>query len=147
MKAIISFMKKQNQLHLVLMTLIVLFVVSDIAIPHSLASVIDSSVGNIVVVVIALAMLLNEKPVIGVLSVIAAYELIKRSSVKTGTHGIRKYLPSEDKKGSHYSALNDFAVTLEEEQVQKMVPFVVDNSLTGPSYKPVLNASHNATNI
>ena len=147
MKAIISFMKKQSQLHLLLMSLIVLFVVSDIAIPHSLASLIDTPVGNIVVVVVALALLLNEKPVVGVLSVIAAYELIKRSSVKTGTHGIRRYLPTENKKDAHFSALNDFAVTLEEEQVQKMVPFVVDNSLTGPSYKPVLNASHNASNI
>ncbi len=147
MKAIISFMKKQSQLHLILMTLIVLFIVSDITIPTGLAALIDNPMGNIAVVVIALSMLLNEKPVVGVLSVIAAYELIKRSSVKTGSHGIRNYLPSENKKDSHYSSLNDFAVTLEEEQVQKMVPFVVDNSMTGPSYKPVLNASHNASKL
>ena len=108
MKAIISFMKKQSQLHLILMTLIVLFIVSDITIPTGLAALIDNPMGNIAVVVIALSMLLNEKPVVGVLSVIAAYELIKRSSVKTGSHGIRNYLPSENKKDSHYSSLNDF---------------------------------------
>ena len=59
MKAIISFMKKQSQLHLILMTLIVLFIVSDITIPTGLAALIDNPMGNIAVVVIALSMLLK----------------------------------------------------------------------------------------
>ncbi len=147
MKSVLSFMKKQSQLHLVLMTLIVLFIVSDINVPAPLASMIDTTVGNLVVIVFALGLLVNEKPIIGVLGLIAAYELIKRSSVKTGSFAVRRYLPSEEKKDSQFSALNQFPVTLEEELVQTMLPVVADQSITGPSYKPVLNASHNASEI
>ena len=95
MKSVLSFMKKQSQLHLTLITLIVLFIVTDINVPAPLASMIDTTIGNLVIIVFALGLLVNEKPIVGVLGVIAAYELIKRSSVKTGTFAVRRYLPSE----------------------------------------------------
>ena len=69
----------------------------------------------------------------------AAYELIRRSSVATGSHGIRTMLPSEEKKGKLFSALNQFEETLEEEAVNNMQPMTTHSPDGSASYKPVLH--------
>ena len=142
-----SLIQKQSQKQLLLTVVLVLYIITNVNVPQPLAGMVDSTMGNIVVVLLALAVLLTENAVLGVLAVIAAFELIKRSSVRTGSNGIRRFLPSEDKKEQHFSALNQFPITLEEEMVHNMVPMVADPLMTEASYKPVMNASHNATDI
>ena len=147
MAKLLSLIKKQSQKQLLLTVVLVLYIITNVSAPAPLATMVDSTMGNIVVVLLALAVLLTENTVLGVLAVIAAFELIKRSSVRTGSNGIRRFLPSEHKKQEHYSALNQFPVTLEEELVHQMVPMVADPTFTQASYKPVMNASHNATDL
>ena len=80
--------------------------------------------GIIVVVLLALAVLLTENTVLGVLAVIAAFELIKRSSVRTGSNEFAdSYL--QEKKEQHYSALNQFPITLEEEMAIIWYPWLL----------------------
>ena len=53
-------------------------------------------------------------------------------------------LPTEKKKTSHLSAMNQFPVTVEEEVIGKMLPSTNKRDLTPPEFKPVLDDNHDA---
>ena len=82
--------------------------------------------------------------IVGVLGLVAAYVLIQRSANKTGTVGVKNYLPTEAKKSSHLSAMNQFPVTVEEEVISKMLPSTNNRDLMPPEFKPVLDNIHDA---
>jgi hypothetical protein len=90
----------------------------------------------------------NSNPVVGVLSIVAAYFLIKRSSITTGSFAIQKYLPSEASRSEDFSKLNEVPITLEEQMVFKMAPLVKhDAQYPDANYKPVLDSLHEAAPI
>ena len=82
---------------------------------------------------------------LGVLAIVAAYELIKRSSVKAGSHALRNYVPCEHKKLADFKKYNEFPVTLEEEIIAKMAPLVKHAPAANAEYKPVLSDTHDAS--
>jgi len=129
-----------------LIVFMILFIVSDIQIPKPIGKLVDTIYGR-VVVIIAAGSLLFTHPVLGVLSLIVVYELIRRSEESTGTYQFRKYFPSQANKDKHLNALNQFPVTLEEEMVHKMVPFVSSGPSTPSSYKPTLDKLHDAAKL
>jgi hypothetical protein len=79
------------------------------------------------------------------MSIVAAYELIKRSSIATGSHAMRNFVPSEHKKLADFEKYNEVSETLEEEIVKKMAPIVKGAPTTNASYKPVLGDLHEAS--
>jgi hypothetical protein len=122
-----------------LAVLFAIYIIFDIQTPAFLASMVDTMFGKIVVILIALSMFTHSGPVAGALGIVAAYELIKRSSVSTGSYGVQHYLPSEHKKCGNINAMNQFPITLEEMMVQKMAPLVRNSSSPNYNFKPVLN--------
>ena len=80
----------------------------------------------------------------GVVGLIAAYVLIQRSGDTTGTIATENYLPTEEQKSSHLSAMNQFPVTVEEEVISKMLPSTNHRDMTQPEFKPVLDDNHDA---
>ena len=56
-----------------------------------------------------------------------------------------KFLPSENIKGQHLNAFNQFPVTLEEEVVQQMAPLQAGPSMGPKTFTPVMNNLHDAT--
>ena len=135
---------KKEQNEYIFVALLAIFVLFNIPIPAVLAEFLDSMVGQVVVYSIALSLFFMH-PILGAVALLASYELIKRSQKTTGTHYAKKYLPSQDKKDRHLTAMNQFPVTLEEEMVRKMVPYVNENANNvDASYKPVMNNLHNA---
>ena len=139
--------KKSNQHHLVLLVVFILYIILNIQTPCMLANAIDTIYGNIVVVLLAFILLTHSNPIIGVVALFAAYELIKRSSIATGSAAISKYLPSEIKKGQHLSAFNQFPITLEEEVVNKMAPLVETAGPNQLDYKPASDDTHGAMDV
>ena len=101
-------LKKSNQHQLILLVVFILYILLNVQTPNMLATLIDNIYGNVVVVLMALAVLTHMNPIVGVVALYAAYELIQRSSVTTGSAAIRRYLPTEIKKGKHFSAFNQF---------------------------------------
>ena len=140
-------MKKANRHQLLLSSLFLLYIVFNVRTPALLATLVDNLAGHVVIIILAIGLMLYANPVLGVLGLITAYELLKRSSVATGTHAIRNFLPSEIKKGQHFTAFNQFPVTLEEEVVHKMVPMVTHAPPPNVNYKPVLNPLHQASSV
>jgi uncharacterized membrane protein len=139
--------KAEKQHQTILAIILIIYILLNVETPNILAGLIDNLVGNVVVVIIALLIFTNSHPVVGVLSLIAAYELIKRSGVSTGTNAIRNFLESEKSKVDDFSSYNDFPVTLEEEVVSKMAPLVVNNDEPNSDFKPVLDDQHDAAGV
>jgi len=135
-----------NRNSAVLAVLLSVFIIFNIQIPHMVANLIDTLLGRVVIIAGALSLLFAH-PVLGVLGIVAAYELIRRSENTTGTGPAQHYLPSEVKKSVELSALNQFPVTVEEEVIAKMLPQTSQQLLPPASFKPVLDPLHEAAKI
>lgn len=136
-----SVMKSNH--HLVLTILLCVFIVFDIQVPNALANMIDNPIGKIAVAALALC-LLSMNTLLGVIGLVAAYVLIQRSANTTGTQAEKDYLPSEAKKNTVMSSMNQFPMTVEEEVIAKMLPMNNQVDLSQPEFKPVLGDTHNA---
>ena len=112
--------------------------------PMFMVKAIDTIYGKIVLYVLAINIFANVNKVAGVWAFIAAYTMIDRASKQTGTFAISNYLPSEEKKILDFSKFNDYPYSLEEEEVARMAPIVLNETSTGSDYKPVLDALHDA---
>ena len=139
---------KKDQHYLVLMVLLAVFIVLDIQIPSPVAELVDTIVGKIIIVVIALSMCTSKQPILCALSLLAAYELIRRSSVNSNIGpAVMKFIPTEAKKSGHLSAMNQFPVTVEEQIVSEMIPQEATPILTNPSFKPTQSKLHDAAKL
>lgn len=145
MNALMKLLKKERNEY-VIIALMVAFIVFDVKVPGLVANLVDNMIGRLVIIAGALSLLFLH-PVLGVVSLIAAYELINRSERMTGTYQNRKYLPSGTNKNKHLTAFNQFPVTLEEQMIHKMVPVVNEGSRMPPSYKPVQDKLHQASHV
>jgi len=139
--------KKSNQHHLILLGVLVLYILLNIQTTPVLAKLIDTVYGNIAIVLLAFVFLTHSNPIVGVVALYAAYELIQRSSVTTGSAAISRYLPTEMKKGNHLSAFNQFPITLEEEVVKQMAPLVETSGPSHLHYKPAADDTHDAMDV
>ena len=81
-KVLKSLMKDKH--HLVLTLLLSIFVLFDVKVPLVLAELVDNPIGKIVVAALSLC-LLSVNALAGVVGLIAAYVLIRRSGDATGT--------------------------------------------------------------
>lgn len=118
MDSVFKYARKHEML---LIVLIILYIVLNVPTPDLIAPYIDTPLGNIVIVLIALSLFTHSHAVVGVLGLFAAYILIRRSGAN-GSAAIEAYVPSEKRKSEEMSALNQFPVTLEEQMVALRAP-------------------------
>lgn len=130
-----------------LFILFVIYIIFNIPTPEPIATMIDSTFGYVVIIVLFAFMAVNLNPLVTLVGIFAIYLLFKRSSISTGSFAMTKFLPSENIKTQHLSAFNQFPVTLEEEVVQRMAPLQPGPAMGPKSFTPVLNDLHNATNV
>ena len=71
-----------SRLELILFSLFVFYLVFQVDTPQLLIPYIDSAMGMIVIVGITLYLFLYTHPILGVLSVFVAYEVLRRSTVR-----------------------------------------------------------------
>ena len=147
MKNLNDLLKAEKRHQLLLGVVFVVYILLNAQTPSSIAGLVDNVYGTVAVIIIALSIFVHSNPVVGILALVAAYELIKRSGVSTGTHALRNYVPSERSKVMDFSQYNDFPVTLEEQVVSKMAPLVKHDAPPNSDYKPVLEGQHDAAPI
>ena len=116
-------------------------------IPESVATMIDSSVGKIVVALIALLLFAYSNPILGVLGVFVAFHLVKSASIKTGMAALEEYYPTEEKKWSPFNKEHQFPYTLEQEVVKKMAPQKFNTNYVKATYKPLLDDTYDAAHV
>ncbi len=143
-----TLMRQEKQHEIVIFVLLVLYIVFTPAVPLGLAEYAESTIGQIIVVILAITLFLSTNPVVGILAFFAAYEFIRRSSRATGVYGIETFSPTEEKKQAVMTAMNPAPVkTLEEELVDSLVPITPNNDIgssDGGSFQPVLGPLYGA---
>jgi len=141
-------MRQEKQHEMVIFVLLVLYIVFTPAVPSALAQYVESTVGQVIVVILAITLFISTNPVVGILGFLAAYEFIRRSSHVTGVYGIKTYSPTEEKKQAVMTAMNPAPMkTLEEELVDSLVPISPNNDIglsDGGSFQPVLGELYGA---
>ena len=147
MKLLRDLMKSEKSHSLVLEILFVLYIMFDVDTPYEIAKVVDTTTGNVVVVLLALTMFAAAGPIAGILALLAAHTLIKRSSAKTG--GMFMYNPgeAEEIKMQDLQKYNEVPKTLEEEVVSKMAPIVHNDGKGAGDVVPVLGDLQDAAPI
>jgi len=137
--------KDMKQSDIVVSAILLLYILMDFKPPVSIAIFIDENIlAQLAIYGLALGVFMYHSPIVGVVALFAANEVVKRSKVSTGGQAVFKYLPSQDKMDDTLTALNQYPVTLEEELVSTMAPLVLDGPSGPPSYVPVLEPT-NAT--
>ena len=147
MEYIDKLFEKRNMSQLVLVILFLIYLILGLKMPDSVANIIDSSVGKIVVCIAALLLFGYSNPILGVLGILVAYQLIKSSSEKTGMAALEKYYPTEEKKWSPFTPTHQFPYTLEQEVVKQMASQKFNSNFVQAPYSPVLDDTHDASII
>ena len=128
-----------------LLVVFIVYIICNVPTPEPIASLIDSTLGYVVIIALFALMAVNLNPIITLVGVFAIYLLFKRSSISTGSLAMTKFLPSENVKGQHLNAFNQFPITLEEEVVQQMAPLQAGPPMEQKSFMPVMDNLHDAT--
>ena len=162
-----------NPQQLILGIIFGLYILLNVQTPEFLASAIDNIFGKVIVFAIAVVIFMKTNPVIGVLGLIVAYQMIKTASVTTGTYAMRHYLPTEESKMQEMQSFNTEhvmqvqaeehetdmqaekqmqAITnkdgeLEVQTVAKMAPLVMNGGDSSSNYDPVLDDQHSAASL
>jgi hypothetical protein len=132
----------------VLTLLFVIYLVLGYNTPLPIASLIDTDFGKIVVILIAILLFVYANPILGVIGFFVAFDLIRRSTIATGSYGVDHYLPNEQSKKDEITRLNYFPYTLEQEMVKKMVPLNNSDALINKAtYVPSLDDTYGASTV
>ena len=141
-------LKKDNMGELILVVLFIIYLVLGLRTPELIANIVDNVIGKVVVILVVIYLFMNCNPILAVLSLFVAFDLIRRSSLATGIDALKKYAPSEEKKMTQFTAYNQFPYTLEQEVVAKMAPISKSGlTLTQASYKPLLDNLYDAASL
>ena len=136
---------RKNLPQLVLTLVGILYILGDIHPPHEVAGLVTTPIGIFVLLASVVMLSRYTHPVVTVIYLVAAYELYERSH-KSHVRGTERKLP-KDKRMPELTAENQFPVTLEEQVVKKMAPWVLHQSNTAASYKPVMESDLNASDL
>jgi hypothetical protein len=143
-----TLMRQEKQHEMVIFVLLILYIVFTPDVPQGLAVYAESTVGQLVIIILAITLFLSTNPVVGILGFLAAYEFIRRASRVTGVYGIETFSPTEQKKQEIMKAMNPEPVkTLEEELVDNLVPISPNDDIgltDGGSFQPVLGPLYGA---
>jgi hypothetical protein len=133
-------LKSFNNLELILLVCFVIYILFQISTPPFLAGFIESSLGMLLLFLVTIFLFFYTNPILGVIFVFVAYELLRRSSNVSGKTAILQYTPSQMMKDAEMVGMNPpKSETLEEEMVEKMAPVgKSDMSIYTPSsFKPI----------
>ena len=140
-------LEKKNMPQLLLVILFIIYLVIGFKTPESVATMIDSTIGKIIVSLVALLLFAYSNPILGVLGIFVAFHLIKNASIRTGMAALEEYMPTEEKKWSPFTKENQFPYTLEEEVVKKMAPQKFDTNFTKASFQPLVEDTYDAAHV
>lgn len=134
-----------SPLEVILFILFVAYLVFQPSTPPVLTPFVDNLFGTIIIISLALYMFLYMHPVLGVLGIFVAYELIRRTSTKTVA--MIQYSPEQPVKDMAMKRMNPPKErTLEEAMVAKMAP-VSDGGIIVTDYVPVADDVRGASMI
>jgi hypothetical protein len=145
-----SYYQSLSKMEFGMLALFIIYLVMDIYPPELVASYIDTSLGMIGILLITLYVFMNYSPILGVVFLFVAYEIVRRSARINNRVPMILHTPSQAKKDAELVEMNPSpATTLEEELVGQMAPVGKSSliSYTMSEYKPVSTDIHNASTL
>lgn len=146
-----DFTNKLSSLEIVALVIFVLYIIFPFRTPSFLIGVINTPVGLVTILIITLFLFFYTNPILGVVYIFVAYELIRRSSlVSSGAadNYIVRSSPSEIQKAAEMTVMNPVhVVSLEEDVISKMAPAQVFHQDLGinTGFKPVVEKVKDAS--
>jgi hypothetical protein len=140
-------LKNISPLEIVIFIVFVLYLSLNIPTPQELSPYIDSPLGIIFMLVVTLLLFLYTNPILGVLYIFVAYEVLRRTSNTSSRVSLVQHTPSQFNKDADLKAMNPpLEKSLEEDVIEKMAPIGrSDPSVyVETSFKPVSESVHNA---
>jgi len=116
--------------------------------PPSLTKLVNTQAGMVAVVLIALTVFFHTHPVVGILALLVAYEMIRTAGRTTPAEIYSQVQPSYRSREDRLRAMQPTPrVSLEEEMIKNLIPFVRAPRDSDPSasYLPVLDDNKNAS--
>jgi hypothetical protein len=138
-----DFLKSVSPLEIILFIIFVVYIIFPVKTPGAIAPMINSSFGMVIILIGTIYLFFYTTPILAILAVLAAYELIRRSAdvAITATKAtVLQYTPTQEQKDVFMQDMNPPKLqTLEEEMVSKMAPVGKSDPSTyiETSYKPV----------
>ena len=143
-----EFRKSMSPLEMILLVVFIIYLVFPIKTPEFLAGSIDSPFGLIGIFAVTLYLFFFANPIIGVIYIFVAYELIRRSAITpqgiaASQYAIQQYTPTQAVKDVQLQKMNPRqSETLEEEMISIMAPasrdFIKGESVS--NFKPVADS-------
>lgn len=147
MEKINSIFNKEYRTQLFLAILIIIFIVLGFKTPDVVANIIDTLPGKVIIFIVVILLFTYYHPALAVIALLAAFLIIQSSSEITGEDSLQKYVPTEKKRTTQFTAYNQFPYTLEQEMVAKMAPVQSGASISQATYKPLLEDLHSASSL
>ena len=119
---------------IILLALFIIYIVFPISTPQFMVPMIDSPFGMLVLFAVTVSLFVYRSPVLGVLYIFVAYELLRRNhyvapaspivlDTKYSANRVPQKLPTQSDKNAELKALNaPIAASLEEEVISKDSP-------------------------
>tara|TARA_Y100000022_G_C13255005_1_gene379252 strand:- start:1840 stop:2289 length:450 start_codon:yes stop_codon:yes gene_type:complete len=135
-----DFSKSLSTSEIVVLLVFIVYLIFPLPTPRMVAPLINGSFGMLAIFILVVLMFLYSNPILGVVFIFVAYELLRRSAMVYKPQPMMKHTPNERKKTQEMAKMNPpKETTLEEEVIKKMAPaqkdFIRDDS--GSSFKPV----------
>ena len=127
----------------VLGLLMILFIINPRQMPEYIASQIDTIPGMLFVFSVTVGILLKGHPILGVVAIVAATELVRRSGLKTGRLAQRMFANTENDKWSLFENVQELPPTLEQDVIKKRAGYV-SGDLSSPTFIPYEKDADNA---
>jgi hypothetical protein len=118
-------LKSMKPVEIVLFVAFMIYIVFPIKTPELLAPYFDSALGMVVLFVATIALFVYTNPILGVLFIFVAYEILRRSSGSAGNNRavIMKYTPTQVAKDEDLRKMNPVVEkTVEEEVIEVRAP-------------------------
>ena len=138
-----DFTKSFTPLEITTLVVFVIYIIFPFRTPGFMANTINTPIGLFGVLLITLYLFFYTNPILGVVYIFVAYELLRRSALVKSNGGdayMVKHTPSEDKKHDEMVKMNPArSVTLEEDVIRTMAPAQVFNKdmAFSTNFKPV----------
>ena len=142
---------KLSSLEITALVVFVLYIIFPFRTPSFLIGVVNTPVGLVTILIITLFLFFYTNPILGVVYIFVAYELIRRSSLVTSgaaDNYIVRSSPSEMQKSAEMVLMNPIHTTsLEEDVISKMAPAQVFHHTVGinTGFKPVVEKVKDAS--
>jgi hypothetical protein len=146
MESLKQLFKKADLAQSILIILFVIFLVMGKPIPRELSNFIEKPIGTILVIGVALSLFAYSNPILAILGVFVAFEMIRRS----GALDSHLYMPTEAKKWENIKDIRHVEYTLEQEVIKNMAPVIEPRLLSyfgKDSFKPIVDYTHNAASL